>query len=418
MTIEPARLDGFLASIIAADGFGGCRAILHGPGGCRINPSRAASRNVLREFSIREGPFYFSLPRVPCTFIDEEDYINGADYKVEGLLDTVDDAEVCVIVCSPGASLIGDDLHGAAARSSFGGEVIVLESNHASLPAHVGYDAAVAAMVGGLCGRSETRMGTVNILGVPVFLDGWEDTVREFRGYLEAMGLEVLSAPGCGCSVTELRVSTAAEFNVTVLPEFAWSTSEAYARLCVPTFTPPVPAGFGSTESWISAVADRAGADPSKALGMCRSRSARARAVLRGNMFEGLTYRNATYSLDLDSTAALPLMEWLYSYLGMFPAEVVRKNWWTEDYAASVEEFLDSIGCAEALVDALAPARCDVVLGPGQTARLLEVSGRCMAGIDLWPPSLHNMWFRGRPFLGAEGALRILDEMFEHVLRD
>jgi len=408
-------IDGFMASMMAAEGMKGCMAVMHGPGGCRLHTSRLSTREVVREYGMMEGPFYFNHPRIPCTYMDEEDYINGADYKATELLDTVDGVEVCVIISSPGASLIGDDLRGAADRSKFKGTVVVPERCHMSEPAHVGYDSIMADIVNAVCTESETRKGAVNIVGLPTLLKGWRETAMELKGYLEAMGLEVIACVGAGCSVEDLRRSTAAEFNISVLPEYCERTSEAYANVGVKTLYPMVPMGFDFTENWIRDVAKRADVDPTPALRMLNGIKDRASNVMKGSLGEGLISKCATYSMCLESTMVLPMVKWLHSYLSMFPKSIRACEWWNSEYRKSLEGFLKGIHSEDALKDDMELIRSDAMFANGLTAKMAERRGDCSVGIDLWMPSMHRMEFVERPVLGAKGAMRILDDLFYDI---
>ena len=416
MSIDTVRMDGFWGALMAAESIRGCAAVLHGPGGCRMTVSDVSVQSVVRPFSIREGPFYFTEPRIPATYLDDEDYINGADYKLTDLLSTID-AEAVLVVQSPGTSLIGDDLNGAAYRSGFEGDVVIQEENHMSQPFHVGYDAGIADLVHGLCAETERVPGRVNILGIPVTMDGWEDTVSELGGYARAMGLEPLFI-GAECSVDDLRGSGSAEACVTVLPEYCERTSEAYGRMGVSTRVMDVPVGFDGTRSWILGLAEATGRDASPALRMLSEHESRAREVLRGSMQRGLKMRCATYSMDMGCSAALPLARWLHRYLAMFPSEIAVMDWWDEDYLSEFLTFLSGIGCEGSLTEHLTPVRCDVVFGPGQTAALLRKRWVCSVDISVDEPCTHRMRFVGRPFLGAKGALLMLDRMFELCERD
>ena len=131
MSIGTVRMDGFWGALMAAESIRGCSAVLHGPGGCRMTVSGVSVQSIVRPFSIEEGPFYFTEPRIPATYLDDEDYINGADYKLSDLLSTVD-AEAVLVVQSPGTSLIGDDL------------IVINELIHLSKPFHTGSDAGIA----------------------------------------------------------------------------------------------------------------------------------------------------------------------------------------------------------------------------------------------------------------------------------
>lgn len=410
-------MDGFLSSLIAAESIVGCRAVVHGPGGCRSHAAHLSPTLLLREYEVVEGPFFFNNPRVPGTYVDEEDYVNGADYKVTELLDRIDDAEVCVVVQSPGTSLIGDDLTGAAVRSRFKGVVVTPEVCHMSEPMHVGYDSTMADIVRNVCTQGDKVPGNVNIIGIPVLLQGWETTVEELRIYLEAMGLNLVAAVGAGCTVDELKESSSSELCIPVLPEFCRMTAEAYDRLGVPTISAGIPVGFEATRGWITAVADSTGRDPSPALEILSRSEERAKRVLEGSPYGGISTRCATYSIHVDSELVLPLMRWLYDYLSMFPECVMPKDWWSEEYMEELEGFLASINRSDAIGPNVYDTRVDVTFADGISAKFLEKRGTCSAGIDIWHPSRHRMQFREWPVLGASGALRMLDDIFYWIQR-
>ncbi|MFT0898704.1 nitrogenase component 1 [Candidatus Methanoprimaticola sp. MG2] len=416
MTLDTIRMDGFWGALLAAESVRGCGAVLHGPGGCRSMLDGESSRFIIRRFAIDEGPFYFNQPRIPCTYLDEEDYINGADYKLSDLLSTMSE-EVAFVVQSPGTSLIGDYINGAAHRSNFQGTVIVQKENHMSEPFHIGYDAATSELVDRLCVQKDRKTSKVIVLGIPISMDGWEETVSELDSYIAAMELEAVFV-GSGCSVQDIVNSGDASICITVLPEYCTRTSEAYLRHGIPTINGGIPIGFDGTSRWIENLAKAVGADPDRALEILNRSSERASTILRSAMTSGLAMRCATYSMDLDSIATLPLAKWLYEYLAMFPEEIAVMPWWDKDYLDEFKEFLTGIRSESALVDGLTPKRCDVMFAGGQSAALMRKNDVCSVDIAVLGPSTHLLRFVGRPFLGAKGAMLMLDRMFELRERD
>ncbi|NLL95144.1 MAG: hypothetical protein GX224_05285 [Thermoplasmatales archaeon] len=413
--MDSIAVDGFIASIMAAESMPGCRAILHGPGGCRMHTTRLSANEAIRPYECREGPFFFGHPRVPCTYVDEEDYINGADYKVTELLNLIDDAEVCVVVTSPGTALIGDDLHGAVARSSFRGKTVIPEYCHMSEPAHMGYDSTVAEIVSAVCRPTERVDDVVNVVGLPILLEGWRETVDELRSYLGAMGLTVGAFVGAGCTIGELAESTRACVNVAILPEFCARTAEIYGRMGVPTIYPGAPLGFDATSDWIRAVAEATGKDPDGALSMVDSVRGHASNVLTSGLHAGVIARGATFSVKLENSLALPLAQWLYEYLAMFPVCVETRGWWDDGYRERMEAFLDGIGCGDAIGREIGKTRADAAFAEGYTAKILEKRGVCSVGVDMGKPSKVRLRFRERPVLGARGAMRLLDDLFNDL---
>lgn len=413
MSFTPLPMDGLWGAVLAAESVVGCRAVLHGPGGCRSFLSSFSQDCLPREYPMKEDPFFFGSPRVPSTFLDENDYVYGANYKVTELLDIIDDAEIVVVIPTPGTSLICDDLTKTSETSAYRGKVLIQEDNFISRPMHEGYDSVISSIIRTSCHPQKRSKKCINILGVPIVMDGWAETIEELTTYAKAMDLEVLSTPGSGSSLDSIKGSTKSGINVTVLPEFCDRTSAAYSDLGIPTNTLPIPVGFDGTNDWIIGLAEATDVDPAPALSILEKDSERADLLLRGAANRGLDMRYSTYSIDFDCSAVMPLARWLNKYLGMYPEEIVKIPWWSNEYTDELTAFLDSIGYRHALVDELDPKRCDALFSYGHTAAILEKRGICYAGIDVWPLPLRMTRFIGRPFLGSRGAYRILDILFE-----
>lgn len=404
--------DGFHMAVLAAECILDGRALIHGPGACRGFTVHLSPLIMERDYRVMEGPYFFNNFRVPASYVDIDDFVNGADYKVTDLLDVIDDANLCVVIPTPGTSLIGDDLTGAALRSKFKGTVVTLEDNHMSKPGHEGFDQTIAEIVKALCVKSEKVPDTVNILGLPATIEGWETTTEELKGYLKAMDLDVIAVVGGGSTVGDIRKSSSSCLNISVMPEFCRATAEQYAFYGVDTVFPEIPVGFASTESWIRCVSEAARKDPEPALEMLRKYERHAHKVLTKASFESWNTRCATYSIHVDSEIVLPLMKWLYDYLAMFPECVPIRHWWTPGYVDELRSFLSSIGREEALGVGVDERYSDVIFADGQSVRHLERRGLCTAGIDIWIPSEHRLMFIERPVLAARGALRLLDDIF------
>jgi len=409
--MEPVCIDGFMASLLAAESIRGCRAILHGPGACR-GQNVVLAQSVSQDYiPPSEGPFYFGEARIPCTYLDGTDFVHGANYKMTDLLDTMDGVEMAIVVPSPGASLIGDDLEMAFLRSRFRGEVLALKGCHMSEPACVGYDSVLASAIRSVCRPQEKVKGRVNVIGLTELTEGWDATREELESYMDAMGVEVNAFIGADCTLQELRSAGSAAANLTVMPEFCRETSAVLESLGVPTTELPVPFGFSATEAWIRSAADALGADPLKALEICRRTSGRCSMQMKKAGHGTSVTRGMTYSVSLDSEIALPLCEWMYRYLGMFPESVRRCGWWSEEFVERLAGFLSGIGCQDALGCDLSDERCDVLFSDGHTVSVCERNRSCMIGVDLQLPTNKMYSFVSRPVLGAQGARRILDDV-------
>ena len=116
--IEPDSLQGL---IFALEGTEGLTVLLNGPTGCKYYHGAISEGQTVRDrdFDPLSLPmnWYFGQARVPCTYLDNGDYVYGSERKLIEALEYFRDAPETGMLCivnSPGASLIGDDLRSIA----------------------------------------------------------------------------------------------------------------------------------------------------------------------------------------------------------------------------------------------------------------------------------------------------------------
>ncbi|MDO5852553.1 MAG: nitrogenase component 1 [Thermoplasmata archaeon] len=412
--------DGFTGAIMAIEGIEDAVVLLHGPGGCRIRHMVLSSAVFNRsgegaEFS---EPYYYGYPRVPATYLDEYDFINGAYYKSEEGLETVAgrSPSLVVIVDSPGAGLIGDDHDGAIAEAGLSGIAMHISEPLASVPATRGCGHALESVMRFLGPeRGETRPGTVNLLGLSVMDKDWAAARDELCGYLRDMGLEVACCPGAGSSVADMVRSVDSEFNVVVCPEMCAGLRGWYGSMGVPSIVSPAgaPVGFDALEEWIRTVAEATGRDPSIPLERVRSHRIRVRDKFNGMRYNALRMRGLTFSAAGTASVVRPLTEWLYSYLAMAPEAVCVDDGADPDQTDALRAFLESKGFGDAW--GREPVPCGAVLCEGITALSMMISHECRVGIPIGHSSMGLDDVIPRPVYGAQGALYILDELLHGV---
>ena len=106
--------DGFFGSVVAAESIRGMKVLLNGPAGCR-NRFMVLMRQLMRDGDYDDEkysiPYFKGQSRVPCTYTDEEDFINGGYAKIADALRVIGSVcdDMVAIIDSPGAALIGDD---------------------------------------------------------------------------------------------------------------------------------------------------------------------------------------------------------------------------------------------------------------------------------------------------------------------
>jgi nitrogenase molybdenum-iron protein alpha/beta subunit len=349
--------------------------------------------------------------------MDENDYINGAEEKIEEILPIIRDVDggIAVFIKSPGAALIGDNITDMIERLGYADSAMAIEESLISQPFSTSYDHTVKAILEWRSPNKTTvRPGTVNILGLPITTKAWADSLDDLRTLLSLCGIEVVSTPGAGCGVSDLDNSVNAEYNVIVCPEYGSKTAEHYReKYGIPYIKSPsgAPVGFDATEDWIKNIAVAMGKDPSVAIehiNDCRRRAFR--------IIDKLVYNQKTkccrFAVVADSSIMLPLTKWLYQYLCMIPVFLDAEP--GEDKASmdALNAFIDSSGLKNAVCRDITESDPYFVFADGHMAETMKLMGSCKVGVDISAPNLSNFSFIPKPVLGALGSMYILDEIF------
>lgn len=413
--------DGFTGALMAVESFKDGRAVIHGPGGCRSYHSYAASRCYTKsnpedceKYSV---PYFFGQSRVPCTYMDEDDYIHGSGEKIEESLPILcsRDDMFNVFIKSPGAALIGDNITDAIERAGYSDKALAVEESLISRPFSSGYDHTVRTVLQWINPKKrKTRPGTVNILGLPISGKDWESALEDLKQMLELIGLEIISSPGAGCSREDIAESVAAEYNVIVSNEYCARTADFYLKnYGIPAIRSDMgaPVGFDATEKWVELTASKTGKDAGPIKELIRHLKSRVFRQIRGTLFTNKIKGNDFVAMS-DASVLLPLTEWLYGYLGMIPLSVTPNPGEDDETAAHIRRFLKIIGAEDAWRSNPAYKKTDFVFADGHTAELSEMYDLCRKGVDIGYPSLSRIGFLPRPVYGLYGAMYLLDEIF------
>ena len=159
--ITPDSLSGLIF------GFEGVRhtlTILNGPTGCKFYNSITVENQSTRkdDFDPLKFPevWFFGQGRVPCTYLDKRDYVYGSEDKLgDAIKETLSRTkpELLVIVNSPGAALIGDDLERIAKNALNDSTIpfITCQSPGYSKDVIDGYREACRMIMEKFCGNGE-----------------------------------------------------------------------------------------------------------------------------------------------------------------------------------------------------------------------------------------------------------------------
>lgn len=413
--------DGFTGAIMAAESITDGIVLLHGPGGCRIRHMVYSTAVFPRQENCGDylmSPYFCGYPRVPATYLDEYDFVNGAMYKLDEVLPVIAsrDPGIVVVIDSPGAALIGDDVRSAISGSPLSGKAIHMDESLVSEPISFGYGYTMKQILDHISPESrEIRKGTAILLGLSILDKDWRSGREELIGIVESMGLHVICTPGADASVSDLRESVNAEYGIIVCPEMCVGLSDHYAGIGMNIIRSGsgAPVGFDAVESWITEIAGRTGADPSVALANVGRKRKIIFDKMIGMRYNAVRIRGLTFSVAGTASIVRPLTEWLYNFLAMAPAAVDVDPGYDETEKRKLIEFLQSIDYD--CTFGLEPVDSDVVMCEGIEAMTMLLSERCRIAIPIGFSSMGIDDVIPRPVYGTLGVFYILDEILHGV---
>jgi nitrogenase molybdenum-iron protein alpha/beta subunit len=409
------KMDGFIGSGVAAESVLDATTILHGPGGCRIHLSRLSGRYVKREFEIREGDYFFHFERVPCTFIDRDDYIYGASKKIALVLEMLENenTKFATILQSPGASLIGDKLKDEVLQQGLDYKTAVMDTSFMSEKFSVGFDTTLVKMAEKIVKPNEKRKGTVNIIGLPFTSRGYYELVKELRSVLGRMGIEVIATIGCGCTLDEFSRSSSAEFNIAIMPEYSERLSKFYLdEYGIPTIRSEMgaPIGYYAMRAFVETIAGAMGVDAGPILKDLEDDRHMVEITIDSSMNVGELLNYKTFSIEGESSVIYPLADFMIRYMKMVPKSIHI----TESdpfFEKKIMDILEKMGCTSAIEEEFGAGYTNILFGAGSYVKLLQEQNRCGIGVDICLPSQDMIDIAPKSIMGIQGLHKMLDDI-------
>ena len=414
--------------IFAMEGIRNVIVLLNGPMGCkfyhsttsahltkhpplRMADGRSAEQGRV-EYDILNN-YFFRQTRVPCTYLDGSDYIYGTAEKVEAALRYFGQTfrfDLLVIVDSPGASLIGDELRELAARILPDKPVAVLESPGYSEHFSDGYDRAALTLLRQMkdfaprrerCGRPR-----VNLLGVSVWHRYWEGDLEELERLLALCGIGVNCRLCAGASVEQIRRLPDAELNLLLYPEMGRDTAafleEAFGTPCYTFETPPI--GFAATELAFREICDRLGTDVSPLLEESERR--RAACWFQLNDLDQMHYLSSgsTFALEGMDSVALAYTAFLTEYLGLTPVCVSLTGSPVPALREKLKALLEGCRAEDALMRDILDSGAELVFADANVIAAMATRQDAFSGIEISLPGMGYVDFVKKTHLGLKGA--------------
>jgi len=261
--------------------------------------------------------------------------------------------------------------------------------------------------------RGPGKRPSCNILGPTALGFRHRDDVREIKGLLEDLGVEVRCVAPQGARPIDLANLGEADFNVVLYPEIA----EAAARWLEKTFGQPrttvVPIGVGATRAFVKQVAEIAGLDPTSVLAAGDTRLPWYSRSVDSNYLTGkrvFVYGDATHAVAAARVAA-----------NEFAFDVVGVGTYDRGFARDVRAVAEEIGCEALITDdyleveaKIAELQPELVLGTQMERHIAKRLGIGCAVISA-PVHVQDFPARYAPQMGFEGA-NVLWDTWVHPL--
>ena len=421
MSSEYDMPEGMLGIALAFEGIRDCVTIINGPMGCKSYPAWFSEHSFpcRDKESYTNEPlkyykrFFFTQPRVPCTYMDSDDYIMGVREKLDEAFEEVIATKPGMIgmINSPGASLIGETLGVNSER----GIIVKVDSPAPSVPIGTGFQDTMIKILQTISPRKEEKRDGVNLIGISIWDLDWADSLEDLKSLLAICGIKVNTVVGAGCCVSELENSGKAELNVIIRREFGINIAKWYEmELNVPYVESKygAPIGFDALEDWVSCICAKLNKDPSEAMKKIKEQRERVANILLALYTVHKPTVGHTFSVVAGGSLAYPITKFLYEYLGIFPVAVSTGI--DRSFDSEFAEFAEEIGIE--IPSDVYDTPSDAMIGDGDSIASAMYRGLIPEGYDIVRPGRRIVRIKERPVLGLGGTMRLIDGVM-NVLR-
>lgn len=323
------------------------------------------------------------------------------------------------------AELIQDDPGGLASTLGLNVPVVPLELPSYQRKENWGAAETFYRIVRAMCASRVPAPGTAkpqrtagqpprcNLLGPTALGFRHRDDVREIRGLLERMGVEVSVVAPAGASPDDLARLPDADFNVVLYPETASTAAQWLQRTFGQPFTRTVPIGTGATRDFIAEVAALAGLDAQAALERETSRATWYSRSVDSTYLTGkrvFVFGDATHAVAAARVAS--------QELGF---QVVGLGTYSREHAREIREAAKLYGVEPLITDdyleveaKVAELHPELVLGTQMERHIAKRLGVPCAVISA-PVHVQDFPARYSPQMGFEGA-NVLFDTWVHPL--
>ncbi len=411
--------DAFSGAIWALDGVRNGVVILNGPTGCKFYHASVSNSQFCRGTSYNPAQigeeFYFRQNRIPCTYIDGNDFVYGSEEKLKKAIEKVvnDSHGFVAVINSPGTALIGDNLNGIIKKSLTKNiPFVCIENTGFSEPYNVGFQNASIALLENLNIETKpVKQNTINLVGFSIYQKHYEGNLNELKRLLNLVGVEVGCTLMAGCDTQQLKDSSSARLQVLVASEYGSEIKSWYQNnFDTPTLELPVPIGFDATQYWIETICTELNISPEPAIqDINKARAISFRYLQSLNSLSGFP-KGSSYAIKADITEASGLFQFLTPYLGMVPAAIELTNNLNAQSVLHLKESLISKGFDNVLGN-ITNSEYHMLFADGNTIAQEKVQHKTFTGVEISLPSLGYTDVIPKATMGSQGALYLIEQV-------
>lgn len=425
----PCSLSG---AICAIEGIREAVALINGPIGCKIFASsfidlqdpEGLSFDSKKHASLKN----FFQPRVPCTYLMEEDVIFGSETRLLETLKRIEEEEspeLVGIVNSCALGLIGDDIAAAIKElPQMRVPTILIESSGFTGGMAEGFQQAVKILVHDLMKHpTGQNLGSINIVGLSVGQYNWYNDLYELKRMLQQVGIKLNTVLTAGTSLADLVRAPEATLNVVLYDEYggliAREMEEVFGLPYLAGLLPPY--GIQNTQEWLRAIGSVLDMSVENFIEEEERR-------IREKVFPRLSrvsmarkIKGLPVAIFAEGSVVLSLASFFYEYLGLEPVILGLKTY-TSGIGELVKEFLQTTGLNPLILtnydlysvqQALAENGPELILG----SSLEKGFQPSTPFINISYPVWDKVILTERPFLGYQGILTLLEEVLNAILK-
>ncbi len=416
--------DGFLGAVMAAEGTGGFKALINGPGGCRSRTQILVNEQFIsiddNPAGCTNSPFMSKQTRVPCTFLNNNDIVFGTADKISEGIRSVAEATGgnVVLIDTLGASVQVADRESAASRTGFGDHVVMADPDVSSLSFSEGFDDTMRRIVSFIDPQKKTGgKKKVNILGYGAFDADWTYGMQSLRNLMNLLGTEVSCFIGLDPE-SKLVDSGEADLNIMIHPECSRRTAEWYCdNLGIPCLEPSdgAPIGYESIRSFIDEVSKELDLSPDTALKSLDDDERSMMKVLRNyDKFSG-DLRCGGIGFEGMPSDILPVMKWMYNVFSLVPEYIDVRRTNDRREMKGLNRFLAEIDCLDALEVGEPSPDLKVMFTDGLSAQYYKYDHPKMSVIGFEMPFGRISGLMDRSLMCINGCHVILDGVINGI---